>query len=178
MVNRESLFQMCQPISYSLARRLLYRSFKYPSAYGCWDPVKVRADIQQIFKEYKNKSLKHKLGNKTILKKIKIKLGKTQFADMFFSMQKEIWSSLCRALSTPPSLSSYTSSSTFLHPRRHATPSSSTQSNIFVNHSPTLPFPSNWLSLAHPKQAKPQVSHYKCCLDTQKYIIPKKQLLL
>uniref|UniRef100_A0A8C1UAR6 Adenylate kinase 9 n=1 Tax=Cyprinus carpio TaxID=7962 RepID=A0A8C1UAR6_CYPCA len=40
MVNRESLFQMCQPISYSLARRLLYRSFKYPSAYGCWDPVK------------------------------------------------------------------------------------------------------------------------------------------
>ncbi|XP_059368551.1 adenylate kinase 9 [Carassius carassius] len=40
MVNRESLFQMCQPISYSLARRLLYRSFKYPSAFGCWDPVK------------------------------------------------------------------------------------------------------------------------------------------
>ncbi|XP_050995505.1 adenylate kinase 9 isoform X2 [Labeo rohita] len=40
MVNRESLFQMCQPISYSLARRLLYSSFKYPSAFGCWDPVK------------------------------------------------------------------------------------------------------------------------------------------
>ncbi|XP_073708860.1 adenylate kinase 9 [Garra rufa] len=40
MVNRESLFQMCQPISYSLARRLLYCSFKYPSAFGCWDPVK------------------------------------------------------------------------------------------------------------------------------------------
>lgn len=58
MVNRESLFQMCQPISYSLARRLLYRSFKYPSAFGCWDPVKVRADIQQIFNEYENKSLK------------------------------------------------------------------------------------------------------------------------
>ncbi|XP_043075584.1 adenylate kinase 9 [Puntigrus tetrazona] len=40
IVNRESLFQMCQPISYSLARRLLYRSYKYPSAFGCWDPVK------------------------------------------------------------------------------------------------------------------------------------------
>ncbi|KAK9956621.1 hypothetical protein ABG768_014340 [Culter alburnus] len=40
MVNRDSLFQMCQPISYSLARRLLYCSFKYPSAFGCWDPVK------------------------------------------------------------------------------------------------------------------------------------------
>ncbi|KAG1963767.1 adenylate kinase 9 [Pimephales promelas] len=40
MVNRDSLFQMCQPISYSLARRLLYCSFKYPSAFGCWDPIK------------------------------------------------------------------------------------------------------------------------------------------
>ncbi|XP_685909.5 adenylate kinase 9 isoform X1 [Danio rerio] len=40
MENRDSLFQTCQPISYSLARRLLYCSFKYPSAFGCWDPVK------------------------------------------------------------------------------------------------------------------------------------------
>ncbi|KAK7133640.1 hypothetical protein R3I94_015495 [Phoxinus phoxinus] len=40
MVNRDSLFQMCQPTSYSLARRLLYCSFKYPSAFGCWDPIK------------------------------------------------------------------------------------------------------------------------------------------
>ncbi|XP_067273783.1 adenylate kinase 9 [Pseudorasbora parva] len=40
VVNRESLFQTCQPISHSHARRLLYCSFKYPSAFGCWDPVK------------------------------------------------------------------------------------------------------------------------------------------
>ncbi|XP_051954117.1 adenylate kinase 9 [Xyrauchen texanus] len=41
VVNRPSLFQKCQPISYSLARRLLYCSFKYPSAFGCWDPIRL-----------------------------------------------------------------------------------------------------------------------------------------
>nr|XP_055042295.1 adenylate kinase 9 isoform X3 [Misgurnus anguillicaudatus] len=39
VVNRDSLLLKCQPISYSLARRLLYSSFKYPSAFGYWDPV-------------------------------------------------------------------------------------------------------------------------------------------
>ncbi|KAI7799765.1 adenylate kinase 9 [Triplophysa rosa] len=40
VVNRDSLFLKCQPISYSLARKLLYCSYKYPSGFGCWDPVR------------------------------------------------------------------------------------------------------------------------------------------
>ncbi|KAG9347613.1 hypothetical protein JZ751_005184, partial [Albula glossodonta] len=38
--DRESLFQKCQTLSYSLARKLLQLSYKYYSAFGCWDPVK------------------------------------------------------------------------------------------------------------------------------------------
>ncbi|XP_034755966.1 adenylate kinase 9 isoform X5 [Etheostoma cragini] len=38
--NRESLFQKCQPISYSLAHKLLLSSYKLHSAFGCWDPIK------------------------------------------------------------------------------------------------------------------------------------------
>ncbi|XP_068199434.1 adenylate kinase 9 [Antennarius striatus] len=38
--NRESLFQKCQPISYTLAQRLLLSSYKFHSAFGCLDPVK------------------------------------------------------------------------------------------------------------------------------------------
>lgn len=41
MTNRESLFQQCQPISYSLAQKLLLSSYKLHSAFGCWDPIKV-----------------------------------------------------------------------------------------------------------------------------------------
>lgn len=41
LANRESLFQKCQPISYSLAQKLLLASYKLYSAFGCWDPIKV-----------------------------------------------------------------------------------------------------------------------------------------
>lgn len=41
LTNRESLFQKCQPISYSLAHKLLLSSYKLHSAFGCWDPIKV-----------------------------------------------------------------------------------------------------------------------------------------
>ncbi|XP_031726212.1 adenylate kinase 9 isoform X2 [Anarrhichthys ocellatus] len=40
LTNRESLFQRCQPISYSLAHKLLLSSYKLHSAFGCWDPIK------------------------------------------------------------------------------------------------------------------------------------------
>ncbi|XP_029281159.1 LOW QUALITY PROTEIN: adenylate kinase 9 [Cottoperca gobio] len=40
LTNRESLFQKCQPISYSLAHKLLLSSYKLHSAFGCWDPIK------------------------------------------------------------------------------------------------------------------------------------------
>ncbi|XP_050927825.1 LOW QUALITY PROTEIN: adenylate kinase 9 [Lates calcarifer] len=40
LTNRESLFQQCQPISYSLAQKLLLSSYKLHSAFGCWDPIK------------------------------------------------------------------------------------------------------------------------------------------
>ncbi|KAM8832237.1 adenylate kinase 9 isoform 2-T2 [Spinachia spinachia] len=44
LTNRESLFQSCQPISYSLAHRLLLSSYKLHSAFGCWDPIKLYKD--------------------------------------------------------------------------------------------------------------------------------------
>ncbi|KAK1889504.1 Adenylate kinase 9 [Dissostichus eleginoides] len=40
LTNRESLFQKCQPILYSLAHKLLLSSYKLHSAFGCWDPIK------------------------------------------------------------------------------------------------------------------------------------------
>ncbi|KAJ3607116.1 hypothetical protein NHX12_026630 [Muraenolepis orangiensis] len=40
LANRESLFQRCQPLGHSLARKLLYTSYKFHSAFGCLDPVK------------------------------------------------------------------------------------------------------------------------------------------
>ncbi|XP_054474711.1 adenylate kinase 9 [Anoplopoma fimbria] len=40
LTNRESLIQRCQPISYSLAHKLLLSSYKLHSAFGCWDPIK------------------------------------------------------------------------------------------------------------------------------------------
>ncbi|XP_069014339.1 adenylate kinase 9 [Embiotoca jacksoni] len=39
LTNRESLFQKCQPISYSLANKLLLSSYKFHSAFGYWDPI-------------------------------------------------------------------------------------------------------------------------------------------
>ncbi|XP_070781653.1 adenylate kinase 9 [Enoplosus armatus] len=40
LTNRESLFQKCQPISCSLAHKLLLSTYKLHSAFGCWDPIK------------------------------------------------------------------------------------------------------------------------------------------
>uniref|UniRef100_A0A3Q3G287 Adenylate kinase 9 n=1 Tax=Labrus bergylta TaxID=56723 RepID=A0A3Q3G287_9LABR len=40
LTNRESLFQKCQPIPYSLAQKLLLTSYKLHSAFGCLDPIK------------------------------------------------------------------------------------------------------------------------------------------
>lgn len=39
--DREALLVKCQPISYSLAQKLLMSSYKFYSAFGCWDPIKV-----------------------------------------------------------------------------------------------------------------------------------------
>lgn len=47
VTNRESLFQQCQPISYSLAQKLLLSSYKLHSAFGCWDPIKVGIIIDE-----------------------------------------------------------------------------------------------------------------------------------
>uniref|UniRef100_A0A1A8JC18 Adenylate kinase domain containing 1 n=1 Tax=Nothobranchius kuhntae TaxID=321403 RepID=A0A1A8JC18_NOTKU len=41
LVNRESLFQTCQPISVSLAHKLLLSCYKYHSAFGFWDPIQL-----------------------------------------------------------------------------------------------------------------------------------------
>ncbi|XP_053469806.1 adenylate kinase 9 isoform X2 [Ictalurus furcatus] len=38
--NREALFQTCYPINYTTAQKLLRFSYKYYSAFGCWDPVR------------------------------------------------------------------------------------------------------------------------------------------
>ncbi|XP_034018068.1 adenylate kinase 9 [Thalassophryne amazonica] len=38
--NRESLFQQCHIISNHLAHKLLSSSYKFYSAFGCWDPIK------------------------------------------------------------------------------------------------------------------------------------------
>ncbi|XP_028858272.1 adenylate kinase 9 isoform X2 [Denticeps clupeoides] len=41
LLHRKALFIKPQPISYSLAQRLLYHSYKYYSAFGRWDPVRL-----------------------------------------------------------------------------------------------------------------------------------------
>ncbi|XP_034999516.2 adenylate kinase 9 [Hippoglossus stenolepis] len=48
LANRESLFQTCQPISSTLAQRLLLFSYKLHSAFGCWDPIKKYKEIDLI----------------------------------------------------------------------------------------------------------------------------------
>ncbi|XP_068433457.1 adenylate kinase 9 isoform X2 [Clinocottus analis] len=48
LINRESLFQRCQPISYSLAHKLLLFSIKFYSAFGCWDPIQ-RYNDRDVF---------------------------------------------------------------------------------------------------------------------------------
>ncbi|XP_072537006.1 adenylate kinase 9 [Salminus brasiliensis] len=39
MENREALFEKCHIINYAVARKLLQFSYKFYSAFGCWDPV-------------------------------------------------------------------------------------------------------------------------------------------
>ncbi|XP_075453717.1 adenylate kinase 9 isoform X2 [Ascaphus truei] len=39
--NRESLFEKCYPVSFALANKMLYLSYKHPSIFGRWDPVKL-----------------------------------------------------------------------------------------------------------------------------------------
>lgn len=46
--DREALLLKCQPISYSLAQMLLMSSYKFYSAFGCWDPVKVECIVTAI----------------------------------------------------------------------------------------------------------------------------------
>lgn len=41
VTNRESLFHKCQPISHTLAQKLLLSSYKLHSGFGYWDPVEV-----------------------------------------------------------------------------------------------------------------------------------------
>ncbi|XP_048348870.1 adenylate kinase 9 isoform X3 [Sphaerodactylus townsendi] len=39
--NRESLFEKCYPLSVSLARKMITLSYKHPSNFGEWDPIKL-----------------------------------------------------------------------------------------------------------------------------------------
>uniref|UniRef100_A0A8D0GJC1 Adenylate kinase 9 n=1 Tax=Sphenodon punctatus TaxID=8508 RepID=A0A8D0GJC1_SPHPU len=39
--NRESIFEKCYPISMSLAHKMLVFSYKHPSSFGQWDPIKL-----------------------------------------------------------------------------------------------------------------------------------------
>ncbi|XP_067402684.1 adenylate kinase 9 [Emydura macquarii macquarii] len=39
--NRESIFEKCYPISLPLARKMLVLSYKHPSSFGQWDPIKL-----------------------------------------------------------------------------------------------------------------------------------------
>ncbi|XP_024146530.1 adenylate kinase 9 isoform X1 [Oryzias melastigma] len=48
LTDRESLFQTCQPISSRLAKKLLLSSYKFPSGFGCSDPVQLYKDGDQI----------------------------------------------------------------------------------------------------------------------------------
>ncbi|XP_005914603.1 adenylate kinase 9 [Haplochromis burtoni] len=48
LTNRESLFQKCHPIPYSLACKLLLSSFKFFSAFGFLDPIKLHKERDLI----------------------------------------------------------------------------------------------------------------------------------
>ncbi|XP_071404991.1 adenylate kinase 9 isoform X3 [Pithys albifrons albifrons] len=39
--NRESIFEKCYPISLPLAEKMLFLSYKFPSSFGQWDPIKL-----------------------------------------------------------------------------------------------------------------------------------------
>ncbi|KAB5539635.1 hypothetical protein PHYPO_G00091290 [Pangasianodon hypophthalmus] len=55
--NREALFQRCHPISYAIAQKLLHCSYKYYSAFGCWDPIRyAEGDLIQHMQDPLNTS--------------------------------------------------------------------------------------------------------------------------
>ncbi|XP_039603846.1 adenylate kinase 9 isoform X2 [Polypterus senegalus] len=55
--HREALFEKCKPVGYNLARKLIQHLFKFPSAFGSWDPVKLReGDVIQPVLGPKNPS--------------------------------------------------------------------------------------------------------------------------
>ncbi|XP_070589434.1 adenylate kinase 9 isoform X2 [Erythrolamprus reginae] len=49
--NRESIFEKCYPLSFSLARKMVALSYKHPSNFGQWDPVKLsEGDVIKPFR--------------------------------------------------------------------------------------------------------------------------------
>ncbi|XP_056422277.1 adenylate kinase 9 isoform X3 [Hyla sarda] len=50
--NRASLFEKCYPVSLSLANNMLHVSYKHPSIFGRWDPVKLSQG--EVIKPYRN----------------------------------------------------------------------------------------------------------------------------
>lgn len=43
--NRGSIFEKCYPISLPLAHKMLVFSYKFPSSFSQWDPIKVKKKI-------------------------------------------------------------------------------------------------------------------------------------
>ncbi|XP_073531941.1 adenylate kinase 9 isoform X1 [Phyllobates terribilis] len=50
--NRASLFEKCYPVSLSLASKMLHVSYKHPSIFGRWDPVKLSQG--EVIKPFRN----------------------------------------------------------------------------------------------------------------------------
>ncbi|XP_069462762.1 adenylate kinase 9 isoform X2 [Ambystoma mexicanum] len=55
--NRESIFEKCYPISVQLADKMLRLSYKHPSIFGRWDPLRLfGGDVIKLFKTPENPS--------------------------------------------------------------------------------------------------------------------------
>ncbi|XP_061222784.1 adenylate kinase 9-like isoform X2 [Neopsephotus bourkii] len=55
MENRGSIFEKCYPISFPLAQKMLAFSYKFPSSFGQWDPVKLsEGDVMKPPQSYGN----------------------------------------------------------------------------------------------------------------------------
>uniref|UniRef100_A0A8C2TCB1 Adenylate kinase 9 n=1 Tax=Coturnix japonica TaxID=93934 RepID=A0A8C2TCB1_COTJA len=53
--NRRSIFEKCYPISLPLAQKMLVFSYKFPSSFGQWDPVKLKeGEIIKPAQNYEN----------------------------------------------------------------------------------------------------------------------------
>ncbi|XP_073432131.1 adenylate kinase 9 isoform X2 [Dendrobates tinctorius] len=53
--NRASFFEKCYPVSLSLASKMLHVSYKHPSIFGRWDPVKLsQGDVIKPFRNQEN----------------------------------------------------------------------------------------------------------------------------